>query len=182
MDKLASDIIKLYYKFINEHNYYRNAKPKVGVSSGGLNLIYGKNTGATPDGRFSNAAYSLGVNPTSNVDCNGVLNSLKSVLKIQKEVCSAGVIITLNVNSSAFGNKNSECSENIVKLLDEFFNNNGNQIEFNIIDKSVLLDAYNKNDKFNNLIVRNCGYSIRYSDLTDEQQDNLIDMTYHKVL
>ena len=182
VDKLASDIIKLYYKFINEHNYYRNAKPKVGVSSGGLNLIYGKNTGATPDGRFSNAAYSLGVNPTSNVDCNGVLNSLKSVLKIQKEVCSAGVIITLNVNSSAFGNKNSECSENIVKLLDEFFNNNGNQIEFNIIDKSVLLDAYNKNDKFNNLIVRNCGYSIRYSDLTDEQQDNLIDMTYHKVL
>ena len=182
VDKLASDIIKLYSRFINEHNYYRNAKPKIGVSSGGLNLVYGKNTGATPDGRFSNVAFSFGVYSTSNVDCSGVLNSLKSVLKIPTEICSAGIVTTFNINSSVFGNKNSECSENIIELLDEFFDNNGNQIEFNIMDKNVLLDAYNKNDKFNNLIVRNGGYSIRYSDLTDEQQDNLIDMTYHKVL
>lgn len=182
VDKLAHDIIKLYSRFINEYNYYRNAKPKIGINSGGLNLVYGKNTGATPDGRFPNVAFSIGVNPTSNVDCNGVLNSLKSILKIPRELCSAGIITTLNINSSAFGNKTSECSENIVKLLDEFFYKNGNQIEFNIIDKNELLEAYNKNDKFNDLIVRNCGYSIRYSDLTDDQQDNLIDMTYHKVL
>ena len=182
VDKLAHDIIKLYSRFINEYNYYRNAKPKIGISSSGLNLVYGKNTGATPDGRFSNVPFAMGVNPTSNVDSNGVLNCLKSILKIPKELCSAGIITTLNINSSALGNKTSEYSENIIRLLDEFFYKNGNQVEFNIMDKNDLLEAYNKNDKFNNLIVRSCGYSIRYSDLNDEQQDNLIDMTYHKVL
>lgn len=182
VDKLALDIIRLYSKFIREINYYRNAKPKIGVDSNGLNLVYGKNTGATPDGRFSNVPFSIGINPTSNVDCNGALNSLKSVLKIPGEICSNGIITTLNINSSAFGTKKSECIENIVKLLDEFFGKKGSQIEFNIMDKNVLLDAYSNNNKFSNLVIRNCGYSIKYSDLTDEQQDDLIDRTYHKVL
>lgn len=182
VDKLAQDVIKLYYRFINEFSYYRNAKPKVGVSSGGLNIVYGKNTGATPDGRFSSVPYSTGINPTSNVDCNGLLNSLGSILKIPRGLCNAGVITTFNINSSALGTKLSECIEGLVKILDDFFDKNGIQIEFNILDKNDLLEAYNKNDKFNNLVIRNSGYSIRYSDLTDEQQDSLIDSTYHKVL
>lgn len=182
VDKLAQDIIKLYYRYINDINYYRNAKPQVGISSGGLNIVYGKNTGATPDGRFPNVAFSTGINPTSNVDCNGLLKCLNSIIKIPKELCSAGIITTLNINSSTLGTKLSECYESLIKILDEFFNKNGSQIEFNILDKNDLLEAYNKNDRFNNLIIRNCGYSIRYADLTDEQQDDLIDRTYHKVL
>lgn len=181
-DKLAIDIIKLFNKFVQEHHFYRNAKPKIGIESSGLNIIYGINTGATPDGRFKGVAYAPGVNPTSNVDNKGVLSSLKSIMKIPSKLCLNGLVSVFNINSNALGTKKSERAENLIGLLDGFFGQNGSHIEINIIDKNVILEASSNKNIYNTLVLRNGGYTVRYHDLTEVQQEDLVERTFHKGL
>ena len=182
VDKIASDIVKLYYKLVSEKNYYRNAKVKIGIDSNGMNIVYGKNTGATPDGRFSSVVLSTGANPTSNVDNNGILSALKSIIKIPKELCLNVIVTTLNVTPGALGTKKSERSENIISLLDGFFENKGTHLEMNIIEKNEMLEAYNNGNKYSDFVIRNSGCAVRYSNLSSDQQDSLVDRTYHKVI
>lgn len=181
-DKLASDIVKLFNKLVSEHHFYRNAKPKIGIESSGLYIVYGNNTGVTPDGRFKGTIFSPGVNATSTVATNGVLSYLKSVLKIPVKLCLNGVVTTLNVNGNALGAKRSEKSENLIALLDGFFGQNGSHLEINIIDKKTILDISNDSDLYDSLVLRNSGYPVRYRDLTEEQQNSLVDRTFHKGL
>lgn len=181
-DRLALDIVKLFNKLVLEHHFYRNAKPKIGIESMGLNIVYGNNTGATPDGRFKGVAYAPGVNPISNVDCNGVLASLKSIMKIPSILCKNGIITTLNVNHNALGSKKSERAENIIGLLDGYFSQNGSHLEMNIIDRNILLEAANNEKQYDYLVIRNSGCAFRFIDLTETQQDDLADRTFHKVL
>lgn len=181
-DKLAIDIIKLINKEVREHHLYRNAKAKVGIESLGLNLVYGINTGATPDGRFKGVPYNIGINPVSNVDCNGILSSLKSVMKIPSSLCLNGMITTINISANALGEKKSERAENIIGLLDGYFMQNGSQIEINILDKKLLLAAQKDEEKYSHLVLRNGGYIVRYNDLTEKQQDDIVDRTFHGAL
>lgn len=182
VDSIAVEIVKLFNKIINEHKYYRNAKPKIGINSFGTDIVFGKNTGATPDGRFSTAFFSNGVNPTSKVDSVGVLDSLNSVLKIPSEYCLNGIVNTLNINKELFGSKNSESSDNLIKFIDKFFAENGSQIEINIIDKNTLHEALSKDELARDIFIRNSGYIIRFSELNEEQKNNILDSTYHKGL
>ena len=182
VDNIGVEVVKLCNKIINEHKYYRNAKPKVGINSFGTNIIFGKNTGATPDGRFSNASYSIGVNPTSKVDNVGVLDSLNSVLKIPSNYCLNGIVNTLNVNHGVFGSKNSESEDKIIKFLDSFFEEKGRQIEINIIDRNDIMNALNNDSIARDLYLRNSGYLIKFSELNVEQKNDILDSTYHKGL
>lgn len=179
-DKLAVDIIRLFNKEINEHHMYRNAKVKVGLESASMNVTYGINTGATPDGRFKGIPFSIGANPVSNVDQNGLLNSLKSVMKIPNVLCSNGIITSINANLNAFGNNQNDRINNIIGLLDGYFNQNGSHIEINIIERNVLMDSL-KEGRLNK-IIRNGGYVVRYADLNSVQQEALVDKTYHSKL
>lgn len=181
-DSIAAEIVKICNKIISEHNYYRNAKPKVGINSYGTDMIFGNNTGATPDGRFANTSFSNGVNPTSKVDNVGVLDSLNSILKISNDYCLNGICNTLNVNNDVFGEKNSESSDKIVKFLDSFFSENGKQIELNIVDRNKLQEALTKDNLANDIFMRNSGYIIRFGELNEEQQNNILDSTFHKGL
>ena len=180
VDKLAIDIIKLVNKIVSGRNYYRNAKPKIGINSYNMNVIFGKNTGSTPDGRFKEMPFSVGVNPISNIDSNGFITSLNSILKIPSNLCTNGIITTLNINPGVLGSKNSESSDKIIKVLDSFFDEKGRHIEINIIDKNILLEAYNNPLKYDGLVLRNSGCLILYKNLSSEQRDNLIDRTFHK--
>ncbi len=177
VDSIAIDVVKLFNQIVREHHLYRNAKAKIEIASYGLNIVYGKNTGATPDGRFSGVAYSEGVCPTSNVSENGLLSSLKSIIKIPIDLCKAGIVNTLNITHSTFGAKKGERIDNILELLDNIFNDNISHVEINLIDKNLLLE-----DKNNSLILRNNGYLIAYDKLNSEQQESIIDSTFYKVI
>lgn len=182
VDSLAIDIIRVINKILGEHRFYRNAKVKLGINSLGLNVVFGNLTGATPDGRFKNTPFAPCANPDSHVDITGLLNSLKSVMKLPNNICSAGIINTLNVNHSALGTKKSERVESLVTLFDEYFENNGNYMEMNIIDKSLLLENSNRDRRRGNLILRNSGCLVNYSKLEPEFQEDLMNRTFHKVL
>lgn len=182
VDKIAVDIVKLYYKILSTKSFYRNAKVKLGIDSNSMNIVYGKNTGATPDGRFKLVALSSAASPTSNVDNNGLLASLKSILKLPSKLCSNGIITTVNITPGALGTKKTEQSDNIINLLDNYFENGGNHLEINILEKNDILQAFNNGNKYSNFVIRNSGCAVRYCNLTSEQQDNLVDRTYHKEL
>ena len=182
VDKLATDIIKLFNKIVSERSYYRNAKPKVGINTYGMNIIFGKKTGTTPDGRFIGIPYSTGVNPVSNVDSNGFIASLNSILKIPSNLCTNGIITTLNLNHGVLGSKNSDSSEKAIKIIDSFFEEKGRHLEINIIDKNDLLNASSNPKEYENIVLRNSGCLILYRNLSQEQRENLIDRTFHKSL
>ena len=182
VDKLVVDIIKLYSKLLQQYHFYRNSKIKIGTNTYSSNVLYGNNTGATPDGRFKGVPFSVGVNPVNSVDNNGVLETLKSVLKIPSSMCNGGLIETININHSALGSKRSERAENIINLIDSFMLQGGEHLEFNIIDNSVLLDAANGSNKYDKLVIKNSGVSFLFSDLTDKQQNDIIDRTFHRSL
>ena len=103
-------------------------------------------------------------------------------MKLPNSICSAGIINTLNVNHSALGTKKSERVESLVTLFDEYFENNGNYMEMNIIDKSVLLENSNRDRRRGNLILRNSGCLVNYSKLDSEFQEDLMNRTFHKAL
>lgn len=180
VDLLASDIIKLVSKIINQFHFYRNAKPKIGINSFSCNILYGKNTGATPDGRFKGIPYSVGVNPTTNADSKGLLESLNSILKIPSNYCTNGIITTININRGLLGNKNSESADKLLKIINNFFEEKGRQIEINIIDKNKLIESTNK--VFTDIVLRNSGCVLNYDYLKPEQKESLIDITFHKSL
>lgn len=182
VDKIASDIVKLYYKILLTKSFYRNAKVKLGIDSNGMNVIYGKNTGATPDGRFKLVALPSAANPTSNVDNSGLFASLKSILKLPSKACTNGIVTTVNITPGALGSKKTESVENIISILDNYFENGGNHLELNILEKNEMLQAFNNGNKYSNFVIRNSGCAIKYCNLTSDQQDSLVDRTYHKVL
>jgi formate C-acetyltransferase len=178
VDKLAIDITKLINKMISGRSYYRNAKPKIGINSYGMNIVFGKNTGSTPDGRFKGSSYSIGINPISNIGADNLISALNSILKVPSNLCANGITTTLNIIPSALSSNNS--LEKIMKLLDEFFNKNGSHLEINIIDQNRLLEAYNNSNKYQSLVLRNSGCLILYNNLTFEQKDDLMDRTFYK--
>ena len=178
-DKMASDIVKILNRELGEHHLYRNAKAKLGLDSNIINIFYGNNTGATPDGRFKNVSYPFGANAVSNVDHTGALNAMKSIIKLPNSFLSNGVVNTININMMALGEKKNERTEKLVSLLDSYFNQRVYQIELNIIDKKLLLAAQKKEQKYDNLIIRNGGIPVRYCELSEVEQDNLLDKTFH---
>ena len=187
-DKLASDIIKIFNKEISNHPLYRNCRAKIGVTSLGLNIVYGNNTGATPDGRFKGVPYNTGINPTSNADNKGLLVSLKSIMKIDNNLCPGGLVTTVNVVNQVLGEKRSEKSNNLIGLLDGFFNGKGDFIEINILDKAMLMEAQDNPLKFSKFVIRNGGMLLRFNDLDSqvkESADEIIsneDNTYRRLI
>ncbi len=181
-DKLTIDIIKLYSKLLQQHHFYRNAKIKIGTCTYFSNVLYGNNTGATPDGRFKGIPFSVAINPVNNIDENSALKTLKSILKIPNELCNGGIIETINIDYNAIGSKRSERAENLIGLLDSYFAQGGNHLEFNIIDKSILIETSNNSKKYDRLILRNSGMAINFIDLNEKQQNDIIDRAFYRGL
>ncbi len=182
VDKLASDTIKMISKELQSHHMYRNATIKMGIASSFLNVVCGTNTGATPDGRFKGAPFAFNANPISNIDNKSLINSLKSVMRLPSNLCQNGIVTTVNTTANTLGTKRNERANNMMVLLDSFFGQKGTHIEFNLIDKKVLLDAKDNDKKGSDIVLRSGGCAIRYKELSTQQQESLIDQTYHEVL
>ena len=183
-DKIAIWLLKAFMKKVREHHTYRDSEPTTSILTITSNVVYGKATGATPDGRKAGAPFAPGANPAYGAEKNGLLASLNSVAKLPYEYALDGISNTQTISPDALGHTDEERVSNLMHILDGYFDKGAHHLNVNVFGVDKLLDCMEHPEKpeYANFTIRVSGYAVKFIDLTREQQLDVIARSEHKTL
>ena len=179
VDMIAKDMTHKVITELRKTPTYRDAEHTLSVLTITSNVMYGKNTGSTPDGRKAGEAFAPGANPMHNREENGAIASLSSVAKISYDDCRDGVSNTFSITPQALGKTDEERIDNLVAILDAYFSKKAHHINVNVMNRETLEKAYEDPEAYPNLTIRVSGYAVNFNKLSKAQQREVISRTFH---
>ncbi len=179
VDDIANDLVENFMNKVRKHHTYRDSVPTMSILTITSNVVYGKKTGTTPDGRKAGEPFAPGANPMHGRDKTGALSSLLSVAKLPFEHAQDGISYTFSITPEALGKDEKSREENLVQLIDGYVAKGGHHININVFNRDLLIDAMEHPELYPQLTIRVSGYAVNFVKLTKEQQMDVINRTIH---